>query len=233
MNEKFGDLMLNEEQIHHISDRLEEAITLGFRPIGENRRFVEDVYLIESSICLYLGERLVSESSIRFGSPTLYYELDLSAVNDVFQLRGDIKFWEYSGSFRFNLTTGSFMLFLKGGYGWSLYRLKNVSTNGVLLPEPDGPWSHVLDWKSPSTLLPNTWHVGTGIERMPARSLGYSSLCGTDIGLRGEILFYRHSLGIGFDTTYRTPSGISLGSTSAAPLTIMRPVLSLGVTLSF
>ena len=54
-----------------------------------------------------------------------------------------------------------------------------------------------------------------------------------DIGIRGEVHFYWDSLDIRSDTTDITLSDISPDSTSAAPLNITRPVLSLAVTLSF
>ena len=229
MKEHFGDLVLNAKQIHDISERLEDAIRRGGGDVGEWEWLVEGVYLLNFGVYFYLGERLVSENSLRVGSPVLYYYRELPAINEVFRLRGNLDFWEYSGSLRYNLTTDSFMLFLKGGYGWSKYRLEKVSTNGDPLPEPDGPWNYRPNWKRPLTLLPNTYHIGAGIEWL-RRDLGRTSV---DISLRGEVLFHWHSVGSDFDMTYITPSGISLGSTSVAPLNIKRPVLSLAATIGF
>ena len=216
--------MLNAKQMHDISERLDDAIRRGLGDIGEERRFVEDAHTFEIEFDLYLGERLVSQNLLRSASATIGYDLLLSSTNKVFKLRGDLNFHEYSGSLRYNLKTGSFMIFAKGGYGLSWYRLENVSTNGIPLREPNSPWTPVLDWKRPSTYLPNTWHFGGGIEWVPFRNTGSSVV---DIGIQAEALIYAHSLGIDFDTNYITQSGILLARTSTASPIITRPVLRL------
>ena len=181
----------------------------------------------EYGISVYSGERLVSEHLIRLGTPTVYYDLELSGINEVFELRGDLRFLAYLGSLRLNLTTGGLLLFLKGGYGWSGYRLANISINGDPLPVPDDPLDHVLYRKRASRLLPNTWHVGGGIEWLLLKSFE------GDIGIRGEVLFYWESLDIRSDTSDITLSDIPPDNTSAFPLNITRPVLTLAVTLSY
>ena len=216
---RFRDLMLNTKKIQDIRAR---------GTMGEQRWSVEKDYMFEGSISFYLGERWVSENLMRFGSPTTYYHLEFPDINQVFQLRGDLYFSEYSGSLRYNLTTGSLMPFLKSGYGWSGYRLANVSINGDPLPEPNDPLTHVLYRKRPSIFLPNTLHVGGGIEWLLWKSWGEA----TNISIRGEVLFYWDSLDISSDTTEITLSDLAPDSTSAAPLNITRPVLSLSVTLS-
>ena len=216
--ERFGDLMLNTKNIQEIRARGD---------VGEQRWSVDKDYMYEFGISFYPGERLVSENLIRGGDSTVYYHLELPAINEVFQLSGDLTVLEYLGSLRYNLTTGRLMLFLKGGYGWSRYRLENVSINGDPLPDPDDPLNHVLYRKRSSRFLPNTLHVGGGIEWLPIKSWG------PDIGIRGEVHFYWESLDIRSDTTDITLSDISPDSTSAAPLNITRPVLSLAVTLSY
>ena len=226
MSTSFGDLMLNAKQMHDISDRLDDAIRRGLGDVGEERRFVEDVYMSDIEFELYLGERLVSRNLLRAASATISYDLLLPSTSKVFELRGDLNFHEYSGSLRYNLTTGSFMIFATGGYGWSWYRLENVSTNGIPLPEPNSPWSHVPHWKRPSTFLPNTWHFGGGIEWVPFQNIN-RPLWGLDIGIQAEALIYRHSLGIDFDTNYITPSGILFARTSTTSPFITRPVLRL------
>ena len=219
MRERFGGLMLNTKKIQDIRAR---------GAVGEQRWSVEKDYMPEVNISFYIGERLVNEHLIRFSSQMVYYHLELPAVNEVFELRGDLHGTEYLGNLRYNLTTGRLMLFLKGGYGWSGYRLTNVSINGDPLPEPDDPLTHVLYRERPSIFLPNTLHVGGGIEWLLRKSLVWSH-----ISIRGEVLFYWDSLDISSNTTDITLSDISPDGTSAAPLNITRPVLSLAVTLSY
>ena len=124
------------------------------------------------------------------------------------------------------------MLFLKGGYGLSWYRLENISTNGELLPNDKGPWINKPDFKRLSTYLPNTYHFGAGIEWVPFRNI-FGSVTGLDFGIRGEVLLYGHFLGIDFDKVYITPSGAEIRSNSTASSFIPRPVFSLAATFSF
>ena len=212
MRAPFGGLMLNTKQLHDI--RAEGAV-------GQQRWSVENDYMLDPiGISFYLGERLVSENLIRGGASTVYYHLELPAINEVFQLSGDLTLFEYLGSLRYNLTTGRLMLFLKGGYGWSVYRLGDISINGDPLPEPNGLLKPVLDQKRSLEYLPNTLLVGGGIEWLPWKSWeGH-------IGIRGEVHFYWESLDIRSDTTNITLSDIS-------PDSLSRPVFSLAVTFGF
>ena len=196
--------------------------------VGKQRWSVDKDNMFELGISFYLGERWVSENLIHIGTQQVSYHLDLPDINDVFQLRGDLSGMEYLGSLRYNLTTGRLMLFLKGGYGWSGYRLANVSINGDPLPEPNDPLTHVLYRKRPSIFLPNTLQGGGGIEW-----LLWKSWVDVNISIRGEVLFYWDSLDISSDTTEITLSDLAPDSASAAPLNITRPVLSLAVTFSF
>lgn len=220
----FGNLILNAKQMPAISGRLDDAIRRGLGDVGEERRSVEDVYMTDIDLDLYLGERLVSQNLLRGASTKISYDILLPSTNKIFELRGDLSFLEYSGSLRYNLKTGSFMIFARGGYGWSRYRLENVSTNGIPLREPNSPWTPVLDWKRPLTFLPNTWHFGGGIEWVPFRNIRSSVI---DIGIQAEALIYAHSLGIDFDTNYITPSGVLLARISTTSPFITRPVLRL------
>lgn len=202
MGEHFDDLMLSTKKIQDIRARGAD---------GEQRWSVERDQMIESGIYFFLSDRLVSEHLWRHlwrsGSPNIYYHLEFPDINEVFRLRGHLHFSEYSGSLRYNLMTGSFIPFLKGGYGWSSYRLSNVSINGDALSETD---VHPLYQKRPWRLLPNTFHVGGGIEWLPINSV----LMGGDFAIRGEVLVYFDSLDIRSNMTDITLSDISPDSTS-------------------
>lgn len=232
MSPGFVDLVLNPLQMDAFGDRQQDALNQGGRIIGEEKKFVENAYMLHNEITFYFGERFASQNSLRIGYPTIIYDFELPLIKKVFQLRGNIRFWEYSGSLRYNLTTGSLMTFLKGGYGLSWYRLENVSTNGEPLPHPNGPWVNQPNWKRPLTLLPNTWHFGGGIEWVPFRNVEASPI-GSDIGIRGEALIYRHPLGIDIDTVVHTSSGVSIGSAPVAPILITRYGFDLTVVVSF
>ena len=215
----FEGLMLNTEQIQELRAR---------GAVGEQRWFFSSYDKKDVNIAFYPGERMVSENFIRFGTSTVLYHLKFPSINENFLLSGHLTVLEYLGSLRCNLTTGRLMLFLKGGYGWTQYWFKNVSINDIPLSEPNGPLNHVLYRKRSSRFLPNTLLVGGGIEWLLLKSFTESN-----VGIRGEVLFYWDSLDIHSDTTDITLSDISPDSPSAAPLNITRPVFSLTMTFGF
>ena len=191
------------------------------------RMFVENAYMFRGEITFYLGERFASQNSLRFGDSMIGYDLTSPATKEVLQLRGNLSLLEYSGSLRYNLTTGSFMIFVKGGYDLGWYGLRKGSTNG----EPDVPWVSQAILKPPSTLLPNTWHLGGGIEWVPFWNVE-SSPPGADIGIRGEALIYRRSLGININAPISTSSGISIGNASVISQLATRYVFNLTVVVT-
>lgn len=197
----------------------------------------------------------MSQNSLRYGTPMFSYDITLPSTEEDFQIRGNIGFWEYSGSFRFNVPidrfttflkrrfnvpTDRFTTFLKIGYGRSWYRLENISTNGELLSNPDGTWINRPTWPHPwipiSTLIPNTWHFGGGIEWVilpnfiPNFRLFPSDI---DISVRGEGLWYRHSLGIDIEGGVHTSSDILIERVSKVSQRITRRVLNLALTIGF
>jgi hypothetical protein len=123
-----------------------------------------------AGINLYLGRKFVSESSIRHSNSTLRESLSLVNVPGVVPLTADLNFWEFVGSLRYNLATESFQPFVKGGYGLSWYRLENAKLGSTTLGDGTSRWV-----RQPSlfeNLLPNTWHLGAGLEYIPIRAVG-------------------------------------------------------------
>jgi hypothetical protein len=132
-------------------------------------------------------------------------------------VQGTLDFWEYVGSLRYNLATKSIQPFMKAGYGLSWYRLEDVTFAGNRLGEGVSEWV-----RKPSlfhNLLPNTWHLGAGLEYLPVSSVG-----GFDVGIKGDIAVHSHNLGVSAST-----SEISFVQESH----IFRWVLSLAATLTF
>lgn len=215
----FEGLMLNTKKIQELRER---------GAVGEQRWFFRFYNLYDVSIAFYPGERMVSEHFTRFETSTVLYYLELPSSNEDFLLSGHLTVLEYLGSLRCNLTTGRLKLFLKGGYGWTRYWLKNVSINGDPLSKPKDPLNHVLRRKRSPKYLPNTLHVGVGIEWLLVKSWTQR-----DVSIRGEVLFYWESLDIRSDTSDITLSDISPESASAASLNVPRPVFRLTWTLGF
>lgn len=223
----FLDSALNPTQIGDLGDRWEETLILEGPSVGNWRNFAKNPYMTYGEITLHLGEHFVSQNSFLWGSLMLGHERTLRDTNEVFQISADLKFREYSGSLRYNLTTGSFMIFAKGGYGLTWYQLQNISTDGVPLSQPDSPWVNLPNWRHPSTFLPNTLHLGGGIEWVPVRSIDV----GVDIGFRCEALIYKHFLGIDVNTVVRTSSDFKIDKAEAHFPGLTRYVFGLALTV--
>jgi hypothetical protein len=104
----------------------------------------------------------------------------------------NIDMWEYTGSVRYNMATGALQPFIKGGYGLSWYRVTNARFNGDLLGTGETRWVRRPGFFH--NLLPNTWHIGGGVEFIPIRGVG-----GLDLGLRGDVTVFSHRLGLKAD----------------------------------
>jgi hypothetical protein len=142
-----------------------------------------------AGINLYLGRKFVSESSIRHSNSTLRSSMIVENVPGIIPLTADLDFWEFVGSLRYNLGAESFQPYLKAGYGLSWYRLENAKFGNTVLGDGTSRWV-----RQPSlfhNLLPNTWHLGAGIEYIPVKSVR-----GPDFGVKGEAVWFTHSLGV-------------------------------------
>jgi len=107
----------------------------------------------------------------------------------------DLNFWEFSGSLRYNLTASNLKPYIKGGYGWSWYRLENVQANGVTFDTPNSDWIRQPSFSPLKNLLPNTWHLGGGLEFIIFKSYGKIPK-GIDASIRAEYTWFAHSLGL-------------------------------------
>lgn len=166
---------------------------------------------------LYIGRRVVSESSVRHSRSRMGFDLVITNIAGVIPVQGELNFWEYVGSLRYNLAVESIQPFVKVGYGLSWYRLEDVTFAGNPLAEGLSDWV-----RRPSlfdNLLPNTWHVGVGFEYIPIRSVD-----GVDFGIKTDVALHTHNLGI-----KPTSGGFSFVQDSR----ISRWNLSLSGTLSF
>ena len=88
----------------------------------------------------------------------------------------------------YNLATGGFQPFVKGGYGLSWYRIENAKVDTTTIGDGNSRWV-----RKPGlfeNLWPNTWHIGGGLEFLPISGVG-----SLDWGLRAEATMFTHNLG--------------------------------------
>lgn len=192
-NEQISQVMQDDNLIRDTST-LENFNTFSLKNIG-------------LQVNSYIGNNFVSENLIRFSNSKVRYGLrNVENGGQAKFVQGDFEMWEYSGSFRRNLLSGSFQPFVKGGYGYSIYRVKNIKINETPLQAPEPEWFHIptFPW------LPNTWHFGIGFEFLPVISYApdKSSLpwplswlskpiyrTGYDYGIKLEYGLFLHKLG--------------------------------------
>ena len=108
-------------------------------PVIDGQMFIENDSIFHAGITFFHGERLASQNSLRWGSSVIGYDFSSPDIERAPQLHGNLSLFEYSGSLRYNLTTGSFMIFVKGGYDLSWYRFGRLSSYGKPLSYPDAP----------------------------------------------------------------------------------------------
>ncbi len=228
----FVDLFVNEDQRDVILESLREfSLEIGDSIVGGSEEFVHNTPIAYAEISLHLGRRFAGENSLRHGMTEMGLDVFFPASGQTWRLRGSLNFWEYSGSLRYNLATGRLMPFLKAGYGLSWYRVENVTTNNEPIDPADGPWIRQPRITDLSSFLPNTWHVGGGLEWVLIRS--YAAIPkGIDLGLRGDLLLYFHKWGSMVPSS-EPQAGLAPGILAERPQnpTITRPVFNLALTI--
>lgn len=138
------------------------------------------------SIPFYLGQKFVSENTVRNVRSGLEVEVPFNNI-PTYTYDADINMWEYVGGLRYSPFIGNVRPYVRGGYGWSWYRLQDARVGGQSL-DPSG-----TDWIGPSSILPNLWHYGLGLEVILLRGTR-AGISGVDLGLRLEYGRYLQSL---------------------------------------
>jgi len=195
IDQQFNALWLNEPQLVEILT--EYLVTEGDVP---DELPVTDVIENANTPALwfgfFIGNRLVSENMIRHSRSVLGLDLARPATpGDPLSVRGELNFWEYSGSLRYNLFTGGFKPYAKAGYGLSWYRIENGTIDGEAMEFAASEWIRKPSLSRPKSLLPNTWHLGAGLEFDLYSSVARPP-AGIDVSLRADWAVYFHSLGL-------------------------------------
>jgi hypothetical protein len=236
----FNRLQFNEIQSLVVGAGLDTTLVfVGFSDLQE----ADAATGPEFRFSIFLGDRLVTENSIRHSrSPVTNGGFTIATdpsggppTAELFWIKADLNMWEYAGTLRYNLATKAVQPFLKAGYGLSWYRLEDtrvefVSAGDTLyLDAAESPWVRQPSLRGLDNLLPNTWHVGLGLEWIPHRSVATFPK-GLDFGLRVDYTLFRHKLGVGGD--FIAPD-LDIQAGEQVERTISRSSFQLGVTLSF
>ena len=183
-------LTYSPEQIREIQSRIEQ-IDPGYYAHPQNKRYItEGMKGVMFQLNFNLGMRLVSENTLRYSCALMGEDIDVKNRMEPFKIRTTLNLWEYTGSFRYNLKSGKFQPYVKVGYGWTWFRVKNISAEGRMLDHSGSSWVRKPSLSRFENLLPNSWHYGFGIEVLPVRAMH-----GLDVGLKLEYLKNHSSFG--------------------------------------
>lgn len=159
--------------------------------LGSGRDYVETDHSLYYQLGLHLGHRFTSENSIRHSKSLIGLDVYSPSRGRDVPLRGDLEMWEYAGSLRYSLSPGALQPYIKAGYGLSWYRIANATFDGQTLGPGESRWVRQPSIFPFEHLLPNTWHVGAGLEFIPVRHYG-----GFDLAARLEWQWFTHNLGL-------------------------------------
>ena len=178
-------------------------------------------------ITFFIGEHFATQNTVRNMRPSFGVDIDFNNIPS-YSYSAEINCWEYAGSIRYSLTASRLQPYLKGGYGWSWYRLENVQANG----EPFEPADS--DWIGPSNIWPNVWHLGIGLEVLPKRRVG-RFLGGMEISLAVEYARYFQNLNLDLSSIPLEKLGIVFPTLGDVPGSnwVTRDDFLLGLTLSY
>lgn len=184
-------LAFSPEQINEIQSQIKQ-IDPDYQVSTNNRRYItESMKGLMFQMNFHLGMRLISENTLRYSNATMGENIDIKHQNEPFKIRTTLNLWEYNGSLRYNLKTGKVQPYVKAGYGWTWFRVENLSAEDQLLTQSNSCWVRRPSLSKIKNLLPNSWHYGFGIEVLPIRTLN-----GLDVGLKLEYLKNHSSFGL-------------------------------------
>jgi len=238
IDDDFLDLLYNRDQFRDVLGAwLGYLVANGY---DSTTTMVSDRVISEAAVSpsyeidFHVGRRFVSENRLRHSRSTIGEDITYSNIAPVI-LRAELNMWEYSGSLRYNFGDGRVVPHARAGYGLSWYRLEKTSVNGMPLATPDSPWIRKPTLSPMTNLLPNTLHVGAGVEWFVRRSRTPSLPAGFDLVLRADGALFFHDLGLNYENI-PLEDLIQLGfraSTLPHARRISRGAFSLGLVLSF
>jgi len=204
------------DQIQSFIDRTDPETVIE----GED---VDPTVGVGGRIEFHIGNRLVSVNEIRHLETDLGFDLRQPNLGRTVPVRAELDLWEYVGSLRYNVSTGSFQPFLKLGYGLSWFRVRDVTLGAGRLDPDRIDFLRQPSFFPPENLLPNTFNAGVGFELVPIRRFGRFP-DGLDLGLRSSFNLFAHGLGL------EEPEE---GLTDQRSATVVRPQFDFGLSVTF
>ena len=147
-------------------------------------------------LAFYIGDYFATINSLRNSQSEHIITVEFDDI-DPYIYYSEINLWEFSGSFRYNLFLSNLRPYFLGGYSWFWYRLENVKSNGVLFETHQTDWINQPSFDSLSSLLPNSFHLGIGLEWVIIK--GFKQFPrGIDLTVRGEYGLFFQKVGVDF-----------------------------------
>lgn len=144
----------------------------------------------------HIGDHFVSVNTLRRVGGEVGFDIRADqAAGELVPVEADLELWEYAGSLRYNLLTGSVLPFVKAGYGLSWFRLNNATLDGEPLSPDATDFKRQPGFFPPANLFPNTWHLGAGLETVVIRNLG-GRVQGLDVTVKADWALFFHGLGL-------------------------------------
>ena len=195
MPDAFAGLFLNGLQLEEIVvDLLERDPEVIFAGDADAVTIADNATTLGLQFGFVLGKRFHTENLLRHSRSRVGLDISTPRLEDTINVRGELNMWEFASSIRFNFRTGDFKPYVRAGWGWSWYRVEQAKIDGEAMGNPNGPWIRRPGdgWRN---LLPNTGHVGAGMEFM-LRTSSAKPLAGVDIAMRVDWAWYFHRLGL-------------------------------------
>jgi hypothetical protein len=195
---EYEELLYNPDQMEGLVIGLvDHLITAGADSTTVSTGDFESIESVTAPlfrIQLFIGDHFTSTNSLVHFRTRVTSGIQFNNISD-YTITADLNWWEYTGSLRYSLLTGSIQPYAKAGYGLSWYRMEDVATNGTPIAVPNSKWVRQPSVFPFDNLLPNTWHIGAGLELIAIR--GYGGLPGgLDLSLAAEWLYFTNKLGV-------------------------------------
>ena len=177
----------------------------------------------------YLGKGFATQNTLLNSRSPLGMTITTTDGN-LLVVDSEFHLWEYAGSFRFDIFRGGFKPYVKVGYGWTWYRVQDMTFNGELLDNHTGEWINQPSFNSFSDMMPNSWNAGAGLEVNIVSSLApFPS--GVDVSLVLEASHTQNNMGV--ESWVLLLQEQDLRHESIKSIRLKRWNFNLGLTLGF